>query len=814
MVNNGTGGETYFLKADTKDSVQLCYVRKVSPYGLWRAQNPLMQALPVLVMRMIITMFFTHLLVLVCKPLHQPRIVPEILGGMALGVVIFLKSNIFPLSSLLMLETAGNFALVYHMFLVGLELDFKPILRAGKKSLSIALVGIVFCVLVGFGLFRYLLYKDFDYQTKAKGTKYGPFFWGIALATTNFSDLAGILADLKLLYSDVGGLALSASVISDLCSWFLLLTGMAIVNHNQILAVTSTLAFVGLCVFVVRPALSRIINRIREGARESNNIDYHGLTCYVMAGVVLCGLITDAGGSHSMVGPFIFGAIMPRGEFSNTLIEKLRTFVPVVLMPIYYSVNGVRVSVDDILNLRDPASEAKTGTNIYRVVAVFIIAFVAKIVSTFVAGLLNKMSPRDSLALGFLMNTKGLLTIIILNAARDLKVLNRQTFSLMMVAIWMMTFFVGPFLAVVYKSTSRPSTQYKQRNIGGLRPKTELRILACIHTSRDVPGTINLLDASNPTKQSPIHVLAVHLVELTGHTSAMLLLRDTSGTNTTNINDVYVSENSSPSSSFELYAKQRDNVFVQTLTAVSAYTTMHQDICSMAEENRVALIIIPFHQQYSTTMDGGGPLQESNNSHLKSLNNNLIANARCSVGVFVDRGLGKSTYSNCRHHFAMLFIGGVDDREALAYAARMAGHPHVRLTVVRFNLKPNKEGAEVNVGILEAMENLGRQKTLDDLCMDEFRLRSMTDTSIELLEKLVISWEQTLTEINAMEGDYDMVIVGRRHESMSNDTATMFLDSSNDSNEIGVVGNELVSSASLATTSILIVQQGGDSNYA
>ncbi|XP_034203500.1 cation/H(+) antiporter 23, chloroplastic-like [Prunus dulcis] len=294
----------------------------------------------------------------------------------------------------------------------------------------------------------------------------------------------------------------------------------------------------------------------------------------------------------------------------------------------------------------------------------------------------------------------------------------------------------------------------------------------------------------------------------------MLLLRDTSGTNTTNINDVYVSENSSPSSSFELYAKQRDNVFVQTLTAVSAYTTMHQDICSMAEENRVALIIIPFHQQYSTTMDGGGPLQESNNSHLKSLNNNLIANARCSVGVFVDRGLGKSTYSNCRHHFAMLFIGGVDDREALAYAARMAGHPHVRLTVIRFNLKPNKEGAEVNVGILEAMENLGRQKTLDDLCMDEFRLRSMTDTSIELLEKLVISWEQTLTEINDMEGDYDMVMVGRRHESMSNDTATMFLDSSNDSNEIGVVGNELVSSASLATTSILIVQQGGDSNYA
>lgn len=83
MVNNGTGGETYFLKSDTKDSVQLCYVRKVSPYGLWRAENPLMQALPVLVTRMIITMFFTHLLVLMFKRLHQPRIVPEILVSAA-----------------------------------------------------------------------------------------------------------------------------------------------------------------------------------------------------------------------------------------------------------------------------------------------------------------------------------------------------------------------------------------------------------------------------------------------------------------------------------------------------------------------------------------------------------------------------------------------------------------------------------------------------------------------------------------------------------------------------------------------------------
>ncbi|XP_008231706.1 PREDICTED: cation/H(+) antiporter 15-like [Prunus mume] len=819
-------GESYTVFADSKDELRACYNKTISPTGLWRVENPLMQALPVTVIKLVMAMVSTRLAMLLLKPFYQPRIVADILGGflMSRNMRGDLYPQLFPISNTVVAETLANLALVYHMFLVGLELDFKPILRARRKAVSIALTGMVFSFLTGWVLYRYILLKDFAKQTKNLGTKDGSFFWGITLATTNFLDLAKILADLKLLYSDVGGLALSASVISDLCSWILLLLGMAVVKSRPLLTVGSTLAFVGLCVFVVRPALVRIINR-RRGAQENGNDNE--LACYVMAGVVLCGLITDACGSHSIVGPFVLGIIIPKGEFSSMLIENMGNFVRGILMPFFYLINSRRLSFQDILNTKDP-EEAKTGTNIYRVVLINLVAYAAKIVSTFVACLLNKMSPRDSLTVGVLMNTKGLLALIILNSARDLKILNKQSFTLMMVVIWITTFFVGPFLALFYKSSARPLVQYKQRNVRSVGPNTELRILACTHTSRKMSGIIDLIDSSNPTEKSPIHVIVTHLVELTGHASAMLVVHNTckpSSTNTTT-SDTHSTDYDS-SNGFQLYAQQREGIVtVQTITAVSPYATMHEDICNLAEENRVSLIIIPFHKQ-SAISDGGAAIQDSNYSHLKSLNNNLIAHARCSVGVFVDHGLGTS---NSGHHFAILFIGGEDDREALAYAGRMVGHPKVMITVIRFNFNSNKGAPKVysndNGGdgdsdsdsdgdgdgddeILEAMTSTGKQKKLDDLFIDEFRLRSMSDDSLEYLEKSVTSWEQTLTLISAMEGDYDMFIVGRSHGSNSNETSTMLLECS-DSNEMGVLGDALVSSTFSGSTSILVVQHGED----
>ncbi|KAB2627389.1 cation/H(+) antiporter 15-like [Pyrus ussuriensis x Pyrus communis] len=504
------------------------------------------------------------------------------------------------------LETLGNLAIVYHMFLVGLELDFKPVIRSGKKTLSIAFARIIFSIPVGWVLHRYLLLKDFTEQTKIyKQNRNGPIFWGIALATTNFPDLARIL------------------------------TRFVICRHLRLVLLVS--------------------------------------------------------------------------------------------------------------------SSARNGSSQY-----------------------------DQYAA------------------------------------------VGPFLAHVYKSSTRPSVQYKERNIESVGPETELRILACFHNS-DKHYKKNELWASNPTNQSPIHVLIVCLVELTGHALAMLIVHDTCKTPTTKYTQLPDSSITS-NGVFGNYARKRENITVQKLTAVSAYATKRKDICNLAEENQATLIIIPFHYDKSLT-DGA----TQSISHLSSLNNNLIANAQCSVGAFVDHGFGKSniiTESNSdsdndssddnslgrnNYHFAMVFIGGTDDHEALTYAWRMPGHPHIRLTVIRINYRKkevqismdeNKDGYDD--GILKAMARTGMEEKLDHLYLDDFRLKSMNDPSIKLEEKMLTGWVETLKLINSMESEYDMYIVGRRHGDMSPSLKLLYFS---DSDELGIVGDALVSSSFLACTSILVVQQ-------
>ena len=107
-----------------------------------------------------------------------------------------------------------------------------------------------------------------------------------------------------------------------------------------------------------------------------------------------------------------------------------------------------------------------------------------------------------------------------------LQALDNQTFSVLVLAFWLMTLVVGPILAFTYKR-SRRTRHYKCRTIQSTKPDTDFRILVCIHSMRNVSGMINLLQNSNPTQLSPINVFAVHLVELTGRSSAMLIVHDT-----------------------------------------------------------------------------------------------------------------------------------------------------------------------------------------------------------------------------------------------------------------------------------------------
>ena len=382
-----------------------------------------------------------------------------------------------------------------------------------------------------------------------------------------------------------------------------------------------------------------------------------------------------------------------------------------------------------------------------------------------------------------------------------LKVVDRETFTVLALLSMAMTAAATPLAAAVHRPP-RQLLPYKRRTILRSRPDSELRVLACVHSTRNVPSIISILEVSHPSKRSPIFVYALHLVELTGRESAMLAVHEKESHHHNNHHHLNKAQAQSEqiTHAFETYEQHAGGVSIQPATAMSAYSNMHEDVCSLAEEKRVALIILPFHKQQ--TVDGG---MEVTNPGMRTVNQEVLGSAPCSVGVLVDRGLGGTARvaagQHAAHHVALLFFGGPDDREALAYAWRMAGHPGISLTVVRF-LYGGEEARKSESAVVD----VGRsEKELDEEIIKEFRVKNVSDESVVYVERVVRDGEETVAAIRGMDNIHDLYVVGRGQGRSS--PLTDGLTEWSECPELGVIGDLLASPDFGATASVLVVQQ-------
>ncbi|KAK3211716.1 hypothetical protein Dsin_016422 [Dipteronia sinensis] len=783
--------------ANKSDDTIVCYApNMITTNGVWQGDNPLDYSLPLFILQLTLVVVTTRILVFVLKPFRQPRVISEIVGGVILGPSVLGRSitfanSVFPLRSVMVLETMANVGLLYFLFLVGVEMDISVIRRTGKKALGIAVAGMVLPFIIG-ACFSFLLHKH------TRDMSQGTFilFLGVALSVTAFPVLARILAELKLINTELGRIAMSSALVNDMCAWILLAIAIALAeNESTSLAslwvILSGIAYVVFCVFVVRPAIMWMIRRTPEG--ESFSEFY---ICLILTGVMISGFITDAIGTHSVFGAFVFGLVIPNGPLGLTLIEKLEDFVSGLLLPLFFAISGLKTDIGSI----------KGAYTWGILLLVIILACAGKVAGTLLVAFFYQMSIREGIALGLLMNTKGLVEMIVLNVGKDQKVLDDESFAIMVIVAVVMTGIITPIVTSIYKPARR-FLPYKRRTIQRSKPDAELRVLVCVHTPRNVPTIINLLEASNPTKKSPICVYVLHLVELTGRASAMLIVHNTRKSGRPALNRTQA-QSDHIISAFETYEQHAGSVSVQPLTAISPYSTMHEDICNLAEDKRVAFIIIPFHKHQ--TVDGG---MEATNPAFRMVNQNLLANAPCSVGILVDRGLSGSTRlaaNQVSHQIAVLYFGGPDDREALAYAWRMSEHPGISLTVMRFvpadEIDPVRPSADPNnPRPLSVETDNDRERQLDEEFLSNFRMKNANEETIVYNEKVVSNGEETVAAIRTMDNLHDLFIVGRGQGMISPLTAG--LTDWSECPELGAIGDLLASSDFAATVSVLVVQQ-------
>ncbi|KAL8133362.1 cation/H(+) antiporter 20 [Apium graveolens] len=790
---------------------------KTSSNGVWQGDNPLDFAFPLLIVQTTLILVVSRFLAFLLKPLRQPKVIAEIVGGIILGPSALGRQQdymhrLFPKWSTPILESVASIGLLFFLFLVGLELDLSSIRRSGKRAIFIAAAGISLPFTLGIGV-AFLLRRTIEGADKVGVAQY-IVFMGVALSITAFPVLARILAELKLLTTQVGETAMAAAAFNDVVAWILLALAVALAGSGtpggpqkspliSVWVLLSGVAFVAFMMLVIRPAMKWVARRCSP---ESDIVD-EAYICLTLAGVMVSGFMTDFIGIHSIFGGFVFGLTIPKGEFAQRLIERIEDFISGLLLPLYFASSGLKTDVSQI-----------RGGRAWGLLALVIsTACAGKILGTFAVAMMCNISARESLTLGFLMNTKGLVELIVLNIGKEKKVLNDEVFAILVLMALFTTFITTPTVMAIYKPARGISGHRRLESIPD-SAKDELRVLACVHGPGNIPSLINLIETTRSTTKSQLKLYIMHLVELTERSSSIMMVQR-------------FRKNGFPflkrfgqggmhgrvAVGFQAYG-QLGHVTVRTTTAISALSTMHEDICHVAESKRVPMILLPFHKQWRK-MNGEDEVETVGHGW-RAVNQRVLKDAPCSVAVLVDRGLGGSQQTpgptaTVAQRVCMIFFGGPDDREGLQLCGRMAEHPAAKVTVIRFVkkeetaadtvvvLKPSSTKSKENsYTFTTAQVNPQREKELDDEAMTGFQQR--WEGMVDYKEKVANNIVESVMGIGRS-GEYELIMIGKGR-CPSNIVAEV-VDRQAENPELGPIGDMLASSGKGILSSVVVIQQ-------
>jgi Kef-type K+ transport system membrane component KefB len=378
------------------------------------------------------------------RKIHQPRVIGEMVAGILLGPSLLgwlapaVSATLFPPQSLGHLSLLSQIGLLLFMFLVGLELDLERLRKLGRAAMVISQVSIIAPFISGFLLAFYLYPRLSDRSVNFTGFA---LFMSIAMSITAFPVLARILTERDLLRTGVGAVAITCAAVNDVTAW-IILAGIIVIVRASILPLPLWMTLAGLGAFVLfmlvvaRRALQKLV-----ALYERRNDLTHEILAVVLLTVLASGWITESLGVHALFGAFLAGAVMPRNEeFSRELWRRLEALIVVFLLPLYFAFTGLRSSFFLI-----------SGARMWFYCAVIIaLAIIGKFGGSLVAARINGMSWRESAAVGVLMNTRGLVELIILNIGLDLGILSPALFSIMVLMALVTTFMTMPLLSWIY----------------------------------------------------------------------------------------------------------------------------------------------------------------------------------------------------------------------------------------------------------------------------------------------------------------------------------------------------------------------------
>jgi len=562
-------------------------------------------ALTILLAQIVLIVIGSRLLGSVFRRIGQPLVMAEVVAGILLGPSLFgavwpeAMAAVFPRTSMPVLAMLSQVGLVLFMFLVGLELDPKLLRGRTHSSVLISHTSIVVPFGLGAGAAFWL-----HHNYSSPDVPFPPFalFPGMSVALPAFPLPPRLPSRPPLMTSQVGAIAIACAAVDDVTAWCLLAFVVGVARAAALTEALWTtvlaLAFVSLMVFVVRPLLRRVAERM---------VTREGLTANVVAIVflVLCfsAGLTELIGIHALFGAFLFGAILPKeGRLAELLIEKLESVAVVMLLPLFFAFSGLRTQI----GLVDSASDWLVT------LALIGLASLGKFGGSTIAARITGIRWREASAIGVLMNTRGLMELIVLNIGLDLGVISPTVFTMLVIMALVTTFATTPILRWVYPDSELMKTRVVVGSTGEVKPAEPFTVLMCVDSDAAGPALATAAAGLVGTDRDA-RVIALHLTVPTDRPSVARRRRETA-------------EQVGPLVQTMARAKSLQ-LEASALEFVSSDAGV--DICRTADAKQASLVLLGWHKPVLLEGSLGGTVKK------------VLGRTSKPVAVLFDAGLSR-----------------------------------------------------------------------------------------------------------------------------------------------------------------------------
>lgn len=606
-------------------------VDKTSGHGQWQdfldsLFHNLTHPLALLLVQIITIIFVARFFGWICRKIGQPTVIGEMIAGIVLGPslvgTIFPEYSalLFPKESLGNLQFLSQIGLILFMYVVGMELDLSVLKNKAKDAVVISHASIIIPFTMGITL-AYFIYRDFA----PDGVAFSSFglFLGIAMSITAFPVLARIVQERGLHRTRIGALVITCAAADDVTAWCILAAVIAIVKAGSFVSslyiIGLSIAYVGLMLWVVKPFLKRI------GELYSNkDVLSKPVIAIFFLTLLISSYATEIIGIHALFGAFMAGAIMPENmRFRSLFIEKVEDVSQVMLLPLFFVFTGLRTQIG---LLDDPYLWKVCGL-------IIAVAVIGKFAGSAITARFVGQNWRDSFTIGALMNTRGLMELIVLNIGYDLGVLSTEIFSMMVIMALATTFMTGPALDLIGYIYNRKKNYIPAE----IRQESRFKILVSFDSPENGKSLLRLGNSLVKKMRSNAMVTAMHILP-------------SSEIHTFNLEE-YEKE------SFKPVLAEADELGQKVTTLFKASTDIDSDIATVANKGEFDLVLIGIGQSifegtllgkilgFTTriinpesivnTITGKEKLFE--NSPFDERTQHIISKSEASVGILVDK---------------------------------------------------------------------------------------------------------------------------------------------------------------------------------